>query len=107
MLVQDSSVAREFAVSELGELVRARLERIKSELVDLNVNRERILFEVERAERGQIDAEMKAEMSLASNDTKEGKIEVNDEQLYWTFDGEYWKDELGFYQFLVNSSCSR
>ena len=107
VLVQDSSVAREFAVSELGELVRARLERIQGELVNLNVNRERILFEVDRAQRGQIDAEMKAEMSLASNDTDEGKIEVTDEQLYWTFDGEYWKDELGFYQFLVNSSCSR
>ncbi len=106
-LVQDSSVAREFAVSELGDLVQARLERIKRELVDLNVNRERILFEVERSERGQIDAEVAAEMIMDANETKVDKVKVSDEQLYWTFDGEYWKDELGFYQFTVNSSCRR
>jgi tetratricopeptide (TPR) repeat protein len=106
-LVQDSSVAREFAVSELGDLVQARLERIKRELVDLNVNRERILFEVERAERGDLEADLRAEMSVDANETKSNKVKVNDEQLYWTFDGEYWKDELGFYQFTVNSSCTR
>ncbi len=107
VLVQDSSVAKEFAISELGELVRARLERIQRELVDLNVNRERILFEVDRAERGKIEAELRAEMTIDSNDTKTKKVKVTDEQLYWTFDGEYWKDELGFYQFTVNSSCVR
>jgi hypothetical protein len=23
----------------------------------------------------------------------------------WTFDGEYWKDELGYYYYHVNSRC--
>lgn len=106
-LIQDSTVAREFAVAEVGELVQQRLERVKRELIDLNVNRERILFEVERAERGEIEAELRAEMRVEANVTDKAKIEVNDEQLYWTFDGEYWKDELGFYMFNINTECKR
>jgi tetratricopeptide (TPR) repeat protein len=106
-LVQDATVAREFAINELGELVQSRLKRVRDQIVDLNVNRERILFEVERAERGEIEAEMRAEMQLDSNVTGAKRVAVTDEELYWTFDGEYWKDELGYYFFTVNTECKR
>ena len=106
-LVQDATVAREFAINELGELVQSRLKRVRDQIVDLNVNRERILFEVERAERGEIEAEMRAEMQLDSNVTNAERVKVSDEELYWTFDGEYWKDELGYYFFTVNTECKR
>ncbi|MEC9398027.1 MAG: hypothetical protein VX475_10430, partial [Myxococcota bacterium] len=106
-LVQDATVAREFAINELGELVQSRLKRVRDQIVDLNVNRERILFEVERAERGEIEAEMRAEMQLDSNVTDAKRVAVTDEELYWTFDGEYWKDELGYYFFTVNTECKR
>lgn len=106
-LVQDSTVAREFAINEVGELVQVRLGRVKDELINLNVDRERILFEVERAERGEIEAELRAEMRITDNVTDVEKVKVTDEQLYWTFDGEYWKDELGYYYFNVNSECKR
>ena len=106
-LVQDATVAREFAINELGELVQSRLRRVRDQIVDLNVNRERILFEVERAERGEIEAEMRAEMQLESNVTDTKRVAVTDEELYWTFDGEYWKDELGYYFFTVNTECKR
>lgn len=106
-LVQDATVAREFAINELGELVQGRLKRVRDQLVDLNVNRERILFEVERAERGEIESEVRAEMQLEANVTDKAKVKVSDEELYWTFDGEYWKDELGYYFFTVNTECKR
>lgn len=106
-LIQDSTVAREFAVNELGELVQQRLERIKDQLVNLNVNRERILFEVERAERGEIEADLRAEMQVGADVSDKDRVEVSDEQLYWTFDGEYWKDEMGFYMFNINTECKR
>ena len=42
-----------------------------------------------------------------TNVTKKPKVKVSDEELYWTFEGEYWRDELGFYLFTVNSECKR
>ena len=66
-----------------------------------------ILFEVARAEKGEIDTDMAAEMEVSSNVTEAERVEVTDEELYWTFDGEYWKDELGYYSFDVNTECKR
>lgn len=106
-LKQDNEVALSLAKGETGALVRMRLQRVLRELVDFNVNRERILFEVARAEKGEIDADMRAEM-VVDKDVKGGKgIQVSDEELHWTFEGEYWKDELGFYFFNINTECKR
>ena len=106
-LIQDSTVAREFAISDTGELVRQRLERVLSELTELDVNKDRILIELEEGERGRVDAEIQAAQELQANVTQTEDIQVNDEQLYWTYEGEYWKDELGFYVFNINSECRR
>jgi hypothetical protein len=106
-VLQDTAVAREFAVTNAGDLAKQRLERVKRELEDFIVNRERIMFEISRAEKGEIDADMKAGMVVERNEQDVTKIEVTDEQLYWTFDGEYWRDELGFYLFDVKTECKR
>jgi hypothetical protein len=35
------------------------------------------------------------------------RIVPDDEHLYWPFDGQYWKDELGYYRFKIRSVCTR
>ena len=30
---------------------------------------------------------------------------VDDEHQTWDFNGEYWKDELGFYRYRISSQC--
>ncbi len=110
-LGQEMAGSNDLALSlsrdDAGDLVRTRLLSVKKQIVDLNVNRERILFEVARAEKGEIDTDMAAEMEVSSNVTQVERVEVSDEELYWTFDGEYWKDELGYYSFDVNTECKR
>jgi hypothetical protein len=32
-------------------------------------------------------------------------IIVDDEHQTWDFNGEYWKDELGFYRYRISSQC--
>ena len=32
-------------------------------------------------------------------------IERNDKQYFWTFNGEFWADELGDYVFALRSEC--
>ena len=29
------------------------------------------------------------------------------EHIYWPFDGEYWRDELGYYLYSIQSQCGR
>ncbi|MBA2661691.1 MAG: hypothetical protein H0U74_05310 [Bradymonadaceae bacterium] len=107
LLIQESGLANSFAVSDAGELTQQRLQRVVRELEDLIMQQKRILFEVARAERGEIEADIRAGMLLDGQATDKAQLKVSDEQLYWTFDGEYWRDELGFYVFSINSECRR
>jgi len=45
-------------------------------------------------------------MRVSSN-TKEEPIIVDDEHFQWKFNGEYWKDELGYYRFKIRSRCPK
>lgn len=106
-LMQEAALAHSFASTDAGELVQRRLERIISELDDLINQQNRILYEVARAERGEVEADIRAGM-LIEDDVVDGPgIEVSDEDLYWVFDGEYWYDELGYYFFDIHSQCRR
>ena len=35
------------------------------------------------------------------------EVHVDEEHQMWPFDGEYWRDELGFYRQQVTSRCGR
>ena len=34
-------------------------------------------------------------------------LNPDEEHVIWPFDGEYWRDELGFYRQVVSSKCGR
>jgi hypothetical protein len=106
-LLQESELALSFALNDAGSLATQRLERVVRELNELIMQKEEIKFEVARAEQGQIEADIRAGMNVEGNVTKAPQLNVSDEQMYWTFDGEYWQDELGAYVFNINSECSR
>ena len=36
-----------------------------------------------------------------------GVINPDEEHVIWPFDGEYWRDELGFYRQTITSKCGR
>lgn len=106
-LRNESNLAVSFARADTGDLVAQRLERVSRELTDLTIESQKILFEVSRAERGEIEAELRAEIQVAADAQTHGRLEVSDEEIYWRFDGEYWRDELGYYIFNVSSECRR
>lgn len=95
------------AQGEAGTLIDQRLGRVVDELRGLATQRKEILYEVTRAEKGEIEADLRAGMVLESNETADPSVDISDEELYWTFDGEYWKDELGYYVFSLNTECKR
>jgi len=54
----------------------------------------------------------KEQLYFASNDQDRTRGDIrylkrNDKQYFWTFNGEFWADELGDYVFSLKSECAR
>ena len=62
---------------------------------------------VDLAEPEDLETQLDACGDRVSKDHKEGPIIVDVEHFVWRFNGEYWKDELGYYRFKVRSQCPK
>jgi len=65
----------------------------------------KIKYEILNAKAEKLSAD--AVGSRISSDHKEEPIIIDDEHFQWKFDGEYWKDELGYYRFKIRSRCPK
>jgi TolA-binding protein len=105
-VLEDVALARSFAVDQAGDLARGRYNRLISELQDLGNQVDTVELEIATFRRGQIDQELQQQMSLAKQ-SKGGDVNVDEEHQLWPFDGEWWRDELGFYRQQVTNLCTR
>ena len=105
-ILEDISLAKAFAVDQAGDLARGRYKRLIRELRDLSNQVDTVELEIATFRRGQIDQELQQQMSLAKL-SKGGDVQVDDEHQLWPFNGEYWRDELGFYRQQVTNLCTR
>jgi TolA-binding protein len=105
-IMQDNSLAKSFAIEQTGNLARGRYERLISELQDFSNQIDAVDLEIATFERGQLSQEMQAQQVTAER-ARGGRVEVDEEHQVWPFDGEYWRDELGFYRQQVTSQCGR
>ncbi len=105
-IMQDTALAKSFAIEQAGNLARGRYERLISELQDFMNQIDAVDLEVATFERGQLSQEMQNQQVTAER-AAGGRVEVDEEHQVWPFDGEYWRDELGFYRQQVTSQCGR
>ncbi|MFW6067086.1 MAG: tetratricopeptide repeat protein [Myxococcota bacterium] len=105
-VLQDVAIAKSFAIDETGDLVRGRYERLIRELQDLMNQIDAVDLEVATYQRGQLTQRAKEQMTAAA-ESEGGQVEVDEEHQLWPFDGEYWRDELGFYRQQVTNQCGR
>ena len=103
---QDILVARSFAVDQTGDAARTRYTRLIDDLNELMTQVDTVALEVDTMRRGGISAEMEEQATAIS---RAGGLQVNvdEEHQMWPFNGEYWRDELGFYRQQVTSQCGR
>ena len=66
----------------------------------------KIKFEILNAKAEKLSAES-LKVDRVSGSHKEEPILVDDEHFQWKFNGEYWKDELGYYRFRIRSRCPK
>ncbi len=92
-------------VEEAGARTRAKLEYERDGLRELLQQALRIKIEVARKEREALEGAL----------TRGGQVDVlrdyrfssavSDEHLYWPYDGEFWRDELGTYTYTMTKGC--
>ena len=106
-IVQDIEVIKSLAEKDAGELARKRLTRVTRELDDLFQQYQTIQFELISQERTNLEREL-ANVQVAKRQGRQSKIRPkDDEHLFYPFTGEYWRDELGYYLYNVQSECAR
>lgn len=100
-------LAREMAVKAAGDQAKSRYQRNMDELNEHMRNGQKILIDITAAQRNLIDTKI-SEGRVSQADAKiYGRVKPDEEHVLWPFDGEYWRDELGFYRQVVTSACGR
>lgn len=105
---QDIVGVKALSISEVGKKGKQRLERLQEELRDLS-NRA-LDIEIETTEKYAARVELKEQDPNALEEFEQQineALRADDEHLFWTFDGEYWQDELGYYWYYIYSRCGR
>jgi hypothetical protein len=89
-----------------GLLFLSEMARTYQYLQDLLTQSEIIRFEVVDAQRVDYQYKMQnTELSDSSEDIDLDFATAKD-VIYWPFNGEFWQDELGYYQYTEQSSCN-
>jgi tetratricopeptide (TPR) repeat protein len=92
-------------VEEAGARTRATLEYERDTLRTLLAQALRIQIEVSRKEREALEGSLaKGSQVEVVRDLKYSHA-VSDEHLYWPYEGEFWRDELGTYSYTLTKGC--
>ncbi len=104
-VLQELTVQQSVAAADAGKVARDRVARLGRELGALSRDGAKIKFEILEAKGNRLSAEAAGTRVAATH--REEPIVIDDEHFQWKFDGEYWKDELGYYRFKIRSRCPK
>ncbi|HEY4242630.1 MAG TPA: hypothetical protein VGM88_22590 [Kofleriaceae bacterium] len=104
-VLQELTVQQSVAAADAGKVARDRIVRLTRELGALSRDGSKIRFEILEAKQNKLSAEAAGNRVAASH--REEPIIIDDEHFQWKFNGEYWKDELGYYRFRIQSRCPK
>jgi hypothetical protein len=99
--------SRQIAVTNAGDLAKSRYRRFIKELEEHLRNGEKILIDITAAQRNLLDEKLLAGQVSKADSKIFGVVTPDEEHVLWPFDGEFWRDELGFYRQVVESACGR
>jgi tetratricopeptide (TPR) repeat protein len=100
-------LARDLAVRQAGELALSRYQRNVDELNEHLRDGEKILIDITAAQRNLLDEKLSNGQVSKAESKVFGIVKPDEEHVIWPFDGEYWRDELGYYRQVVESACGR
>jgi hypothetical protein len=47
------------------------------------------------------------QQQVTVQESRANRVTADEEHYLWPFNGEYWRDELGFYRQVITSRCGR
>lgn len=100
------TVQKSLADGQAGKVARSRVKRLYDELGVLKRDGVKVKFEILNGMSEKVANEALAKERVSA-DHKEEAIVIDDEHFKWKFNGEYWKDELGYYRFKIASKCPK
>ena len=103
-LLNDLGRVRNVLISEAGAMARRRLSRVREELTEIIRQGLRIKYETLKARRNSISESVRIAMAETAAVVSEPR-QPDDEHVVWPFDGTYWRDELGGYNYDIRSLC--
>ena len=83
---------------EAGEVTRRKFESELYSLKSLLAQAYRVKLEVARSEREALERKMRNEADSDALVPAKQRTVVDEEHVYWPYEGEYWRDELGTYE---------
>ncbi|HLM42224.1 MAG TPA: hypothetical protein VK458_00095, partial [Myxococcaceae bacterium] len=96
---------RTVLIEKAGIMSKGKLETELIALKQLLANGLRIKFETTTKEKEFLEEQLKAGGKTAIVKKYRYTVAVADDQLYWPYEGEYWRDELGTYQYTLTKGC--
>ncbi|HVW23946.1 MAG TPA: hypothetical protein VHC69_01160 [Polyangiaceae bacterium] len=100
-------LARDIAVKNAGKLAKSRYQRNLDDLDEHLRNGQKILIDITAAQRNLLDEKLQQGQVSKVESKIFGVVKPDQEHLLWPFQGEYWRDELGYYRQVVQSACGR
>ena len=91
--------------TEAGQRARAKLEYERDQLRSMLAQALRISIEVSRQEREALEGSLAAGSQVEVVKDLRWTHAVSDEHLYWPYQGEFWRDELGTYSYTLTKGC--
>lgn len=95
---------RNVLVQSAGRGVQRALKLMHFHLEDVKGQYELVKYEIARNEKNLLERGHDREETLRAQSL--GRPAVPEKRAeYWSFDGEYWPDELGYYRFTLKNAC--
>jgi hypothetical protein len=104
-LLEGLKEQRTAIIEKAGIMAKGKLETELLALKQLLANGLRIKFETTTKEKEFLEEQLKAGGKTAIVKKYRYSVAVADDQLYWPYEGEYWRDELGTYQYTLTKGC--
>jgi hypothetical protein len=104
-LLDDLKAERRAAIAQAGLIARAKLEQERDDLKDLLGKGLRIKFETQEKEKELLESRIAGQASPETLRRYRYSVAVSDGDQFWPYEGEYWRDELGTYQYTLTKGC--
>jgi len=104
-LLQDLEAQRVELQKKAGFYAKRKLEKERKELAQLNYRALAIKAEIGTSEKSNLEASLAKGSNVAVVKQYRYSTAVDDEHVYWPYEGEYWRDELGTYQYTLTKGC--